>query len=158
MKKFIYLCSCALLVSGLIAEELKVKSDSFYADQKKGFSVFTGHVNIIKGSDELNASKVTIYTDKNNQPTKFVSEGKSSFKIKTEDGSKYKGKAHKVVYLPNKKEYQFYKDVHLKQLNNKKEIIGEEVILNTIDGKAIAKGAQNEPVIMIFNIEEKKEK
>ena len=158
MKKIIYLCSCALLVSSLAAEELKVKSESFYADQVKGFSVFTGKVNILKGSDELNASKVTIYTDKDNQPTKFVSEGKSSFSITAEDGSKYRGKAHKVVYLPNKKEYQFYKDVHLKQLDKKKEIIGEEVILNTVDGKAVAKGAENEPVIMIFNIEDKEKK
>jgi len=141
-----------------MAQELKVKSDSFYADQKKGFSVFTGNVNIIRGSDELNASKVTIYTDEKNQPTKFVSEGKSSFKIKAEDGSMYKGKAHKVVYLPNKKEYQFFKNVHLKQLDKRKEIIGEEVVLNTVDGKATAKGAKNEPVIMIFNIEDKEKK
>ncbi len=156
MKKFLYLCT--FLASSLISQELKVTSDSFQGDQKKGISVFTGHVNIVRAQDELNANKVTIYTDSQNQPTKFEAVGNSSFSITTEDGSVYKGKAQKVVYLPNKKEYRFFKNVHLEQVNDKKEIIGEEVILNTTNGKAHAKGAENEPVIMIFNIPEKKKK
>ena len=135
---------------------MKIKSDSFQGDQKKGRSVFTGHVNVLKASDELNASIVTVYTDKNNQPTKIIADGGSTFSIKTEDGLRYRGKSKKVVYFPNKKEYRFYDNVHLKQIDKKKEIIGEEVILNTVDGKAHAKGAKNEPLIMIFNIEDKK--
>lgn len=153
-----FLSICVILTTSLTAQELKVKSDYFTADQKKGISIFTGHVNVIKENDELNASKVTIYTDAKNQPTKFVAQGRSKFKIKTEDGLFYRGKADMVVYFPNKKEYHFYRDVHLKQLNDKKEIMGEEVVLNTIEGKAFAKGAKNEPVTMIFNIPEKKEK
>jgi len=154
MKNFIYMC--AFLASSLISQELKVKSDSFQADQKKGITIFTGHVNIVRDKDELSADKVTIYTDAKNQPTKFEAEGKSTFAITAKDGSSYKGKANRVVYVPSKKEYKFYGNVHLKQLNKKKEIIGEEVILNTVDGKAKAKGAKNEPVIMIFNIAEDK--
>ena len=146
------------LALSLCSEELRVKAKFFNADQKTGVSVFEGDVNIVKGSDELNASKVTIYTDKEQKPTKFVAEGDASFFIKTLEGSTYRGKAQKVIYLPNKKEYYFYKNVHLKQINEKKEIIGEEVVLKTIDGKAYAKGAEKEPVIMIFNMpEEKKE-
>lgn len=145
------------MVLGLSAEELKITSQSFYADEKKGISVFKGDVVIIKSSDELNASKVTIYTDKNNQPIKFITEGKSSFKIATQEGAVYQGKAHKVIYYPNKKEYYFYNDVHLTQLDDKKEIIGEEVVLNITDGKAYAKSSKNEPVIMIFTIKDEEE-
>jgi lipopolysaccharide export system protein LptA len=145
-------------VSSLISQELKVKSDSFQGDQKKGISVFTGHVDVTMGSDKLKADKVVIYTDSQNQPTKFEADGNSAFSITTEDGSIYKGKAGRIVYIPNKKEYRFFKNVHLNQTNDKKEIIGEEVILNTVDGKAYAKGAKNEPVIMIFNIADKKKK
>jgi len=141
-----------LLVSSLISEELKVKANSFEADQKTGVSIFKGKVNVIKANDELNASKVTIYSDKNNQPTKFIAEGNASFSIVTEEGIPYKGKAQKVIYLPNKKEYHFYKNVHLRQINEKKEIIGEEVVLKTIDGTARAIGGKDEPVIMIFNM------
>jgi lipopolysaccharide export system protein LptA len=146
------------LALSLFSEELKVKAKSFNADQKTGVSVFRGDVNVVKGYDELNASKVTIYTDSEQKPTKFIAEGDASFSIKTLEGSIYKGKAQKVIYLPNKKEYYFYKNVHLKQIDEKKEIIGEEVVLKTIDGKAYAKGAEKEPVIMIFNMpDDKKE-
>ena len=150
------LLTCVCLASSLFASELQVKSKSFYADEKKGISVFEGTVNVIKESDELNASKVTIYTDKDNQPTKFIAEKKASFSILTQDGIRYKGKADKVVYYPNSKEYHFFKDVHLIQVGEKKEIIGEEVVLKTIEGKAHAKSSKNEPVIMIFNIDDTK--
>jgi len=116
----------------MFSEELKIKANLFNADQKTGISVFEGDVNIIKGSDELNASKVTIYTDSEQVPTKFIAEGNTSFYIKTLEGSAYRGKAGKVIYLPNKKEYYFFKSVHLIQINEKKEIIGEEVVLKTM--------------------------
>ncbi|MCW8954040.1 MAG: lipopolysaccharide transport periplasmic protein LptA [Sulfurimonas sp.] len=146
------------LVLNLFSAELKIKAKTFSADQKSGVSVFEGDVNIIKDNDELNASKVTVYTDTNQEPTKFVAEGSASFTIQTLDGSKYKGKAQKVIYMPKEKEYHFFKNVQLNQINEKKEIHGEEVVLKTIEGKAYAKGADTEPVIMIFDMPEENEK
>ncbi len=156
MKYFIL--ASIFLASSLISQDLKVKSKTFHADEKKGISVFEGEVNVIKAGDELNASKVTIYTDDKNQPTKFIAVGKTSFRILSEEGSLYTGKADKVIYFPNTKEYHFFKNVHLKQINEKKEIIGDEVILKTIEGKAFAKGDKNEPVIMIFKMPKKDDK
>ncbi|MDH4943905.1 lipopolysaccharide transport periplasmic protein LptA [Sulfurimonas sp. C5] len=141
----------------LNADELKIKAQSFYADEKEGISIFEGTVNVIKGHDELNASKVTVYIDEKKSPTKFIAEGDVSFKVKTEDNATYEGVAQKAVYLPNKKEYNFYKDVHLKQLSEKKEIKGDEVVLKTLENKAYAKGAEEKPVIMIFDIKEEKQ-
>ena len=154
MKKII---SILLITSSLFSQEMKIKSQKFNSDEKAGISIFEGDVNIIKGVDELNASKVTIYTDKDHKPTRFIAVGDASFKITTKEGARYKGKAQKVIYIPAKKEYHFYKSVHLKQIDDKKEIIGEEVVLKTIEGKAYAKGAEKEPVIMIFNIPDEKE-
>jgi len=145
-----------LMSSSLLAEQLKIKADTFSADQSKGISVFKGNVNIIKNNDELNASKVTIYTDKKNQPTKFIAVGDVSFKIQTDEKSRYQGRANRVVYKPLQKEYYFYKNVVLKQMNEKKEIAGDEVVLNTRDGRAYAKGLEKKPVIMIFDIPEAK--
>jgi len=139
------------------AQELKIKANSFKADEKKGLSTFEGDVKILKGSDELNASKVTIFTDEKNKPTKFIALGSVSFKIKTKQNARYEGTANRVIYIPKDKEYHFYESVYLKQIDEKKEIRGDEVILNITDGKAYAKGLQKEPVIMIFNIEEEKE-
>ena len=145
-----------MLITLLSAEELKIKANSFTSDQNTGISIFTGDVRIKKKNDELNASKVTIFIDKKKKPTKFIAIGHVSFVIDTKDGSKYKGVAGKAIYYPKKKEYFFYDNVHLKQLNENKEILGDEVVLKTTDGKAYAKGLKKEPVIMIFNIEEDK--
>jgi lipopolysaccharide export system protein LptA len=144
------------LFSLLSAQELKVKANSFTSDQNSGVSIFMGDVNILKGADELNASKVTIFVNKEKKPTKFVADGNVSFSITSKKGTVYKGVAGRAIYLPNKKEYYFYDNVHLQQLNEKKEIMGDEVVLKTIDGKAYAKGMKKEPVIMIFNIDEEK--
>ncbi len=152
MKYFIVLM---ILITSLISQELKIKANEFSSDEKKGVSTFVGEVDILRSSDRLQASKVTVYTDKKHQPTKFIAVGNVDFKIKTQDGSRYEGKAQKVIYNPAKKEYYFYKNVSLKQLNSKKEIIGDEVVLKTIDGQAYAKGAKKEPVIMIFEIKDK---
>lgn len=157
MKRFILLC----LLSGLstiTAEELKIKADTFTSDQNKGISTFSGHVEMVKSSDEFNASKVTIYTDKKNKPQKFVATGDVSFVLSTKEGTRYSGVAQKVIYIPKIKEYRFYKNVHLTQIGDKKEILGDEVIFKTIEGKAYAKGMKKEPVIMIFDIAEDDEK
>ena len=144
------------LISALISQELKIKANEFNADEKTGVSVFEGQVSIIKAKDELNASKVTVYTDKEHSPTRYEAVGDVSFHIETKEGSVYSGSAEKVIYIPILKEYHFFRNVHLKQIDEQKEIIGEEVVLKTIEGKAYAKGAKKEPVIMIFKMKEEK--
>jgi len=148
------------LLSGLMfivhAEEMKIKANTFTSDQNTGISVFNGNVNMLKGNDELNASKVVISVDKEKKPIKFIAVGNVSFTITTKEGAIYKGVSGRAVYFPKKKEYYFYKNVHLQQLNEKKEILGDEVVLKTTDGKAFAKGLKKEPVIMIFNVNEEK--
>jgi len=145
------------LTSALISQELRVKANKFSADEKVGISIFEGDVNIIKGSDELNASKVIIFTNKQHQPTKYIAQGNVSFKIKTKKGSRYEGVAGKVIFLPIAKEYHFFKNVYLKQIDQKKEILGDEVVLKTTEGKAYAKGVKTEPVIMIFDMPKEKD-
>jgi len=154
--KYVLLLAISLQFTAF-AEELKIKANTFSADEQKGLSIFNGNVRVKKGNDELNASEVTIYTDKKNQPTKFVAIGNVSFKIETKKGAKYEGQANRVVYVPKEKKYNFYENVHLKQVNEKKEIIGDEVTLALDSGKAFAKGVKKEPVIMIFDIKDEKE-
>ncbi|PHR56166.1 MAG: lipopolysaccharide transport periplasmic protein LptA [Arcobacter sp.] len=147
----------SICVFPLCAEQVKIIAESFNGNEKKGLTVFNGNVKIKKGNDELNASKVTVYTDKQRNPTKYVAEGNVSFYIDlSENNASYKGDAGKVVYFPNKQEYQFYINVHLYQIGTNRKIFGEEVILNAIDGNAKALGKEKVPVIMIFNIEDKK--
>lgn len=140
------------------AEQLKVVADEFRANEKAGYTVFKGNVHIKKGSDELNASKVEVHIDSERTPTKYIADGAASFFIKAENNSTYQGKAQKVIYLPLEQEYRFYGDVHLKQLDQHKQIDGEEVVVNINEGTAAAKGAKKQPVIMIFNLPEEKKR
>ncbi len=156
MKILTILSLCAL---SLFAEQVKIVADSFYGNEKKGLTVFNGNVKITKGNDELNASKVTVHTDKERSPYKYAAEGNVSFYIDLADNNTtYKGDAGKVIYYPLKKAYQFYTNVHLYQIGTNRKIFGEEVLLNAEDGNARAVGKEKAPVIMIFNIEDKKEK
>ena len=82
IKQLLFLVTFGLFA--LHAQELKIISDNFKGDQSKGVSVFTGNVKVTKGTDELNASKVTIYTDAARKPIKYVAEGDVSFYIVTE--------------------------------------------------------------------------
>ena len=145
-----------LLVGVGFADQLKIKAIKFYGDEQKGVSVFTGKVNVQKGSDELNASKVTVYFDANKKPTKFVAIGDVSFVMTSEDNITYFGDSQKAIYFPNKKQYNFYTNVHLRQMGNGKVVEGDEVILNLLENKAYATGHEKKPVFMIFEVQEKK--
>ena len=147
-----------LLAALSYAEELKVVSDNFKGDQLKGISVFTGNVKLTKGLDELNASKVTIYTDKDKKPVKYVAEGDVSFYIVTELQEKYRGKSQSAIYFPNESEYHFYKKVDLIRIDDYRRVKGDKVVVNTLQGNAAAESANNEPVIMTYTLKDKKEK
>lgn len=140
------------------AEELKVISDNFKGDQQKGISVFTGKVKVTKGLDELNASKVTIYTDSDKKPVKYVAEGDVSFYIVTEMNEKYRGKSQTAIYLPNASEYQFFQKVDLIRIDDYRRVKGDKVIVNTVAGNASAESANQEPVVMTFTLQDKKPK
>lgn len=140
------------------AEELKVISDNFKGDQQKGISVFTGKVKVTKGLDELNASKVTIYTDSDKKPVKYVAEGNVSFYIVTEMNEKYRGKSQTAIYLPNASEYQFFQKVDLIRIDDYRRVKGDKVIVNTVAGNASAESANQEPVVMTFTLQDKKPK
>lgn len=154
--KLLFLAS--LFFTLTYAEELQVISDNFKGDQQKGVSVFTGHVKVTKGFDELNASKVTIFTDKDRKPVKYFAEGDVTFYIVTEMKEKYRGKSQSAIYYPDVSEYQFFQKVDLIRLDDYRRVKGDKVIVNTIVGNASAESANNEPVIMTFTLQDKKSK
>ena len=84
-----------LITISLYSNELKIKANSFESDQKKGISVFSGNVNILRENDEINASKITVYTNSENKPKEYIAKGNVSFSITTQSGDKYNG-----VFVP----------------------------------------------------------
>ena len=154
MNKYVVLFA-AFFVTVVWGQELNVLSDNFKGDQTKGVSVFTGNVKVTKGSDELNATKVTIYTDKARKPVKYIAEGNVSFYIVTEGGEKYKGVSQRAIYLPNEAEYQFYTKVDLIRIDDFRRVKGDKVVVNENQGFANANSSGGEPVLMTFTLEDK---
>jgi lipopolysaccharide export system protein LptA len=142
----------------LSAGEVEIKADSFYADEKSQKSTFSGHVHVTKASDELFCDTLDLHFNAKKDVIKYDAQGSVVFKISVEKGSVYSGQANRVVYLPQKGEYHFYKNVHLTEINTGRFVKGNEVILNQLKGSAVVVGAKKEPVIMRFNVEEKGEK
>ena len=87
----------------LFAEQVEVTADNFFADEIKLQSVLTGNVKVKKGSfDTLNSDKITIYFDKEKQPTKYIATGNAKFKILINE-SHYNGKGDILTYEPKLK-------------------------------------------------------
>ncbi|WP_457596584.1 lipopolysaccharide transport periplasmic protein LptA [Hydrogenimonas sp.] len=135
-------------------EEVRIASDRFEADEKAKVTKFIGHVHMQKGGDELNASKVVVYFDKNNKPVRYEALGKTSFVIVMEKGQRYTGKADKLVYLPRTRRYELYGDVVLREPALDRTVRGEKVIVEKASGKALVEGGSDKPVRFIFQVEE----
>ncbi len=157
MRLFVYLLTISLMLSCLQAEELTISADSFSGNEKLGISVFEGNVKIKKGFDELNATRVEVLLNSQKQPVKYTAQGDVSIKLKTDEGSVFSGVAQKVIFLPIEQEYRFYQDVELKQLDELKQISGDEVVVNIKNSTATAKGDGKKPIMMVFDLPAKSE-
>ena len=71
----------ALSALPLLAEQVEITADEFYADEGKQISEFKGNVNIKKGKDTLTANLVVIYFDKKRNPLKYVASGNAKFRV-----------------------------------------------------------------------------
>lgn len=145
----------SLLSLTLFAEQLQIVADSFERNQQKKFSSFTGHVTIKKGSDELKASQVFVYVGDDNSPIKYEASGDVSFIVTTENNATYMGRSQRLIFLPLKKEYQFYKKVFIREKQSSRTLSGEKIVLNMTTGNAKIAGEKKVPVRVTFEIDDK---
>ncbi|MGM0623265.1 MAG: LptA/OstA family protein [Campylobacterota bacterium] len=141
-----------LLSSVLFAQNIEITAQNFKADEKEGYTEFTGQVNIIDGSSELNASRVIVFfedVEGKKVAKRYEAYEDVSFYI-SEDASKYRGTCQKLFYHPQRELYQFYIDVDLYDIINKRTVRGDEVEVDMQSGKAIVVGSEDKPVKFIF--------
>ncbi len=143
-----------MLTSIGAAENVEITADHFEADQLKKITEFSGNVHMKKGNDELNASKVLVFFDKNRKPIRYEAVGKSSFIVYMQNGRYYVGRADRLVYLPKKEVYELYGNVVLKEPLLERTIFGEKVVVEKSTGRARVKGDEKRPVKFIFKVEE----
>jgi lipopolysaccharide export system protein LptA len=143
------------LTSLLFSAKLQIEGDSFVRNQKKKLSSFTGNVKIKKDRDELNATKVLVYVDDENHPIKYEALGDVSFKVTTEDNVTYQGRSQRLIFLPEIKEYQFYKEVFIEEKATARTLSGEKIILSMASGNAKIAGKAKVPVRVTFELDDK---
>ena len=149
-----------LFFSALIAGQVEITSDNFFADEAKFTGEFTGNVSVKKGSDMLNANKVTIYFDKNKNPVKYVAVGDAKIKALINQKS-YDGSGRELIYEPKENLYTIKGDGFLREIDTDKKVFGELIEVNQNSGTYSVKGdekaakGEKKPVKFIFQVEDK---
>lgn len=142
-------------LSCLMAEIVDIKADHFYANDLTREAYFEGNAKIKQGSNEFNASKITVYFNKEKKAKRYVATGKVKFDL-TEKGIHYAGQTDTVTYAPTSSKYIFEGNVVLKDLTNNRVIKAESVSLDLKTGLADIKGKAKKPVHFRFEIEDRK--
>ena len=153
MKYFLMLCGC--IASTLMAAEVQVTADKFFADEKKKISIFEGNVTVIKEGDKLTAKKITIDFDEKKQPIRYVATGDAKANM-IMNGKKYYGEAEKMTYEPNLSLYTFEKKAFLHEIDTDKKVYGDFIRVDQISGHYDVDGRGSAPVKFIFKVEDKK--
>lgn len=148
--------------ASLFAEKVEVTADNFFADEIKLISVLTGNVHVKKGSyDTLDSNKITIYFNKDKQPTKYEATDNARFKILINE-SHYNGKGDKLTYIPAEDKYILSGNAWIEEVETKREVFGDIITISQLDGKyevdsfRDSKNQDKKPARLIFHVEDKK--
>jgi len=143
----------------LSAEKVEITSDSMNAENMKKQVHFIGNVKIKQVGNWLDADKVIVYFNENNETKKYEAIGSVVFEFKKENAF-YKGHGDKVVYFPNKSQYILTGNAVIDDQINKRHVAGDNIEFDMITGDAKVKGKRNakgkiKPVKFIFDMESK---
>ena len=127
---FLYLPHTTLAQQQDGKRPLNIEADQLKMDEKKGSSIYSGHVKISRGSLLIKGDKVIIQTD-DNKGLKFIQvEGKPArFKQINDKGQTISAQAQQMVYMDSSGILKLSKSAEL--LQNKNIFRAEKIIYNT---------------------------
>jgi len=144
-----------LFTGALFAEKVEVTSTSMKAENLKKEVHFIGNAKVKKENDWINADEIIVYFDDSNETKMYKAIGNVTFEFKNEKGH-YKGKSDKITYYPQKSFYVLKGKANVNDVINKRQVKGDEIILNMLTGDSGVKGSNKKPVKFIFTTEESK--
>ncbi|WP_170018508.1 lipopolysaccharide transport periplasmic protein LptA [Campylobacter sp. RM16190] len=139
----------------LVAQNVEVTADDFFADENKFISELSGNVSVKKGKDILTADKVVIHFDKNRNPIKYVATGNAKFKVLIKDKN-YNGSGNELVYEPKSNLYTINGSGFLHEVDSDKRVYGEKISVNQNSGTYSVNSGNKKPVKFVFQVEDKK--
>jgi len=137
------------------AEKVEIISDDMYAQNIKKEIHFLGNVKIKQLENVIEADKVIVYFNENNETNKYEALGHVMFEFKDEKNH-YKGSTDTLVYLPMKSKYTLTGKAMIDDISNKRHINGDKIILDMLSGNAKVHGSKMKPVKFIFDMENTK--
>jgi lipopolysaccharide export system protein LptA len=137
----------------IFAAEVIITSNNFEGDEKAGVSKFYGNAKAVKGQDVLTAATFYVYTTPNRKVQRVEAVGDAKFYI-VNDAKTYQGYADKLVYYPDKKEYELIGNAMAENLEEKRKVFGDYIVVNNETKKAFVKGNEAKPARFIFYIED----
>ena len=147
-----------LFCIGIYASQIEIEALKFETDTKSGITIFEGNVTIKKNQDTMRADNVKVYTDTNKTITKFEADGNAKFIIFLDKNVTFKGSSNSFIYMPKQRLFELLGNAKIVDLKNKREIMGDRVILNEKTKSAKVIGKDKKPVKLIFQIDENESK
>ena len=109
---------------------LNIEADQLKIDEKKGSSIYSGHVKISRGSLLIKGDRVIIQTEKNNGLKSIQVEGSpASFRQRNDEGQLISAQAQKMMYQNHSGVLTLNQDAELVQKQN--TFRAEKIIYNT---------------------------
>ena len=137
------------------ATNLEITSNDFFYKDGDSKAKFSGNVVAKEGESLIKASTLIVYLDKNSEAKKYKASGNVEFEIKNAKKD-IKGKCNVLTYLPIEDRYILQGNVVLNDILNKREVYGDEIILDNKKGESYAKSSSKKPVKFIFKVKSKK--
>ena len=130
-----------LIQQTLFAEKVEITSTSMRAENVKKEVHFIDDVHIKQGDDWLDADKVIVYFDENNETKMYEAIGFVTFEFKHEKHS-FKGRANKVIYNMLTSRYVLRGNAVIddNDFMLKRHVSGDEIILDMFTGRVNVKG------------------
>jgi lipopolysaccharide export system protein LptA len=153
--KQLFIIVTFLYASNLMADIVDIKADHFYANDINHEAYFEGNAKIKQGTNEFNASKITVFFNDKKKAEKYIAKGKVKFNL-MENNIHYIGRTESVTYSPKNSKYLFKGNVILRDLTNNRVIKAEFISLDLKTGLADIKGKTKKPVHFRFEIEDRK--
>jgi lipopolysaccharide export system protein LptA len=132
---------------------MQITSKHFEYNQTANISIFTGDVNVTKGTDNILSNKITLFLNKNKKLQKLVANGDVKFRVSDKNAT-YVGKSNKLTFIAKDKKFIFEGDVHIKKVQDKQELFGNIVVINKKAGTANVLGEKNKPLKFIIKVDE----
>lgn len=141
-------------ITFVFCEKVEVKADQMEAYEDKKEIHFIGNVKIKQNKNWLDAKKVIVFFDENNETKEYRATGDVKFELK-EPNRHYKGAAQQVHYFPATSRYELFESATIDDIINKRHLAGGEIMLDMTTGRSTVKGENNKPVQFIFDLEKR---